>query len=75
VAERNNVKCELLVLDEVLQQMDEEGVLRAAKLLKTLDVETVLVVCQSNSALGKAFENVDTVLKEGDVATLQLGLV
>ena len=33
---------------------------------------TVLVVCQSNSTLGGVFEVIDTVVKEGDTASVQV---
>ena len=71
-AERSGVTLELLVLDEALQQMDEEGMLAAARLFKRLDCGTVLVVCQANSAISGVFDAVDTVVKEGDAASLQL---
>ena len=41
----------LLVLDEVMQHLDEEGCLRVAGLLKQLPYSSVLVVAQAHSFL------------------------
>lgn len=72
-AERSGVSLDLLVLDEALQQMDEEGKLSAARFFQRLDYGTVLVVCQANSAISGMFEAVDTVVKERDVARVEMG--
>lgn len=72
VAERRGAKIELLVLDEPLQQMDEAGALAAARMFSGMSFGTVLVVCQANSTLGDAFEVRDTVVKRGDISTVQV---
>jgi DNA repair exonuclease SbcCD ATPase subunit len=72
-AERSGVSLDLLVLDEALQQMDEEGMQAAARMFQRLDRGTVLVVCQANSAISGMFGAVDTVVKEGDVARVETG--
>ena len=60
------------MLDEALGQMDEEGVACAARVVAELGVETVLVVCQANEVMEGLFDCVDTVVKAGDSATIEL---
>ena len=45
---------DLLVLDEVMQHLDEEGCARVAGVLKTLPYSSVLVVAQAHSFLTQA---------------------
>lgn len=65
-AESAACRVELLVLDEALAHLDEDGMHAAARLFRRLSYGTVLVVCQANSALEGAFAKVDTVVKEDD---------
>ena len=69
-AERSAVRVELLVLDEALGHLDDEGMAAAARLFKQLRRGTVLVVCQANSAIEGAFDFTDVVIKEGDSASV-----
>ena len=65
-AESAACRVELLVLDEALAHLDEDGMHAAARLFRRLSYGTVLVVCQANSAQAGAFAKVDTVVKEDD---------
>ena len=61
-ARRGKLQCDLLVLDEVMQHLDEEGCVRLASLLRTMDqFKTVLVVAQAQSFMAREFDYVDVV--------------
>ena len=61
---RGRMRCDLLVLDEVMQHLDGDGCARFAGLLRGLDqFGTVLVVAQAQSFLTRAFDAVDVVVK------------
>ena len=63
-ARRGRLRCDLLVLDEVMQHLDGEGCARLAALLRGLDqFGTVLVVAQAQSFMTRAFDGVDVVIK------------
>jgi ABC-type dipeptide/oligopeptide/nickel transport system ATPase subunit len=49
VRSRGRLSCNVLVLDEVLQQLDGEGCTRVASLLRALPQDSVLVVGQAHS--------------------------
>ena len=62
-ARRGKLRCDLLVLDEVMQHLDGEGCARLAALLRGLDqFGTVLVVAQAQSFMTRAFDGVDVVV-------------
>uniref|UniRef100_A0A7R9VBR7 RecF/RecN/SMC N-terminal domain-containing protein n=1 Tax=Chlamydomonas euryale TaxID=1486919 RepID=A0A7R9VBR7_9CHLO len=63
VRQRGRLRCNVLVLDEALQQLDAEGCARVASLLRGLPQETVLVVGQAHSFVAQAFDVVDIVIK------------
>ncbi|CAI7798967.1 unnamed protein product [Closterium sp. NIES-53] len=72
-AERSGVRFDLLVLDEVFQHLDDEGVAAVAAVLRGLPQRTVVVVSQANSREALAeFGVVDWVVKRNDVATVEL---
>ncbi|CAI5936410.1 unnamed protein product [Closterium sp. NIES-65] len=72
-AERSGVRYDLLVLDEVFQHLDDEGVAAVAEVLRSLPQRTVVVVSQANSREALAeFGVVDWVVKRNDVATVEL---
>jgi len=62
-SERCGVSCDALVLDEVLQHLDAEGVARVAALLRALPKRTVLLTSQADSSATRAFDVVDVVVK------------
>jgi DNA repair exonuclease SbcCD ATPase subunit len=63
-ARRGRLRCDLLVLDEVMQHLDGEGCARLASLLRGLDqFGTVLVVAQAQSFMTRAFDGVDVVVR------------
>ncbi|KAK9812526.1 hypothetical protein WJX73_005975 [Symbiochloris irregularis] len=63
-AGRGRLKCNLMVLDEVLQHLDGEGCARVCAVLKELPQATVLIVGQADSYVLQEFDAVDTVVKE-----------
>ncbi|GJP80515.1 hypothetical protein CLOP_g10722 [Closterium sp. NIES-67] len=72
-AERSGVRWDLLVLDEVFQHLDDQGVAAVAAVLRSLPQRTVVVVSQANSREALAeFGAVDWVVKRRDAATVEL---
>lgn len=67
-SERCGVACDTLVLDEVLQHLDAEGIARVTSLLRALPKRTVLLTSQADSATAHLFDVVDKVVK-GDVGS------
>lgn len=66
-AHRGRLRCNLLVLDEVMQHLDGEGCARFAGLLRGLEeFSTVLLVAQAQSFMTQVFDAVDVVVKSGD---------
>jgi DNA repair exonuclease SbcCD ATPase subunit len=68
---RGALRCNLLVLDEALQQLDAEGCARFASLLRTLPHASVLVVGQQGSFIASHFDVVDTVVKRGGASVVE----
>jgi ATPase subunit of ABC transporter with duplicated ATPase domains len=62
------VHCDLLVLDEVLQHLDAEGIARVAAALRAMPRGTVLLTSQADSATSHLFDTVDRVWKRGGSA-------
>jgi len=62
-SERCGVACDTLVLDEVLQHLDAEGIARVTSLLRALPKRTVLLTSQADSATAHLFDVVDKVVK------------
>lgn len=60
----------LLVLDEVMQHLDEEGCARVASVLKGLPYPSVLVVAQAHSFMTQACDATDCVVKRGGASTI-----
>ncbi|KAF8071319.1 hypothetical protein HT031_001402 [Scenedesmus sp. PABB004] len=73
VAARSRLTSNVLVLDEVLEKLDEEGCACVAGLLKSLPYSSVFVVGQAGSFVTKEFACVDTVVKAGGAARVELG--
>ena len=67
-ASRGGVHCDLLVLDEVLQHLDAEGIARVAAALRAMPRGTVLLTSQADSATSHLFDTVDRVFKRGGSA-------
>lgn len=63
VRARGRLSCNLLILDEVMQQLDSEGCSRVALMLKSLPHDSILVVGQSRSFVESSIEIVDRVVK------------
>ncbi|KOO28335.1 hypothetical protein Ctob_004649 [Chrysochromulina tobinii] len=63
--QRLGISCNVLVLDEVMQQMDVDGQAAMARVLKGLQVETTIVIAHglASDALYGDFEAVDVVEK------------
>ncbi|GAB4817224.1 hypothetical protein N2152v2_004270 [Parachlorella kessleri] len=72
-AQRGQLRSNLLVLDEVMQHLDEEGCLRVAGLLKQLPYSSVLVVAQAHSFLTQALDAMDIIVKKDGVSMLEIG--
>eukprot|EP00878_Enallax_costatus_P042438 GHUV01049801.1.p1 GENE.GHUV01049801.1~~GHUV01049801.1.p1 ORF type:complete len:172 (+),score=38.07 GHUV01049801.1:88-603(+) len=62
------------LLAQVLEKLDEEGCACVAQVLKKLPCSSVFVVGQANSFVTKEFAAVDTVVKSGGCATVELGV-
>lgn len=62
-SERCAVACDTLVLDEVLQHLDAEGIARVTSLLRALPKRTILLTSQADSATAHLFDVVDKVVK------------
>ena len=60
-----------LSISQVLQQLDEEGCARVARVLRSLPQATVLLVGQSEGFAARTFDAVDVVVKRGGVCTLE----
>jgi ABC-type dipeptide/oligopeptide/nickel transport system ATPase subunit len=65
---RGGVHCDLLVLDEVLQHLDAEGIARVAAALRAMPKKTILLTSQADSATSHLFDTVDRVFKRGGSA-------
>ena len=70
---RGGVGCDLLVLDEVLQHLDGEGIARVAALLRSLPRGTVLLTSQADSATSHLFDVVDRVFKTNGASGVATG--
>ena len=70
---RGGVGCDLLVLDEVLQHLDGEGIARVAALLRSLPKGTVLLTSQADSATSHLFDVVDRVFKKNGASGVAMG--
>lgn len=57
---------------QVLQQLDQEGCIRVADLLKELPLSSVFVVGQAHSFVTEAFERMDTVVKKDGYSTIEI---
>ncbi len=74
-ARRGKLRCDLLVLDEVMQHLDGEGCARLAALLRGLDqFGTVLVVAQAQSFMTRAFDGVDVVVRAERGSSIMMNL-
>ena len=62
-SERCGVACDTLVLDEVVQHLDAEGIARVTSLLRALPKRTVLLTSQADSSTAHLFDVVDKVVK------------
>ncbi|CEF99525.1 P-loop containing nucleoside triphosphate hydrolase [Ostreococcus tauri] len=62
-SERCGVACDTLVLDEVVQHLDAEGISRVTSLLRALPKKTVLLTSQADSSTAHLFDVVDKVVK------------
>jgi len=73
--QRLGISCNVLVLDEVMQQMDVDGQAAMARVLKGLQVETTIVIAHglASDALYGDFEAVDVVEKVGDASRVKVG--
>lgn len=79
-SKRGKLQCNLLVLDEIQQHLDNEGILRLVKLLRKRTVQmdhlssspTVLLVAQSNTWITDASgcDSIDVVEKEGGESSI-----
>jgi hypothetical protein len=79
ISDRAGLRANLLVLDEVMQLLDLEGVRRTCRVLRGLGAgpggqgQTVLLVAQAGTLATRELEAVDTVVKEDGVARLRMG--
>ncbi|KAL0033719.1 hypothetical protein WJX77_002381 [Trebouxia sp. C0004] len=71
IAGRGQLRCNFIVLDEVLQQLDGEGKSRVGAVLRNLPHTTILVVGQADSYLAQITDNVDVVIKRNGCASIE----
>lgn len=62
-----------LLFPQVLQQLDNTGCERVARVLRDLPHAGVLLVGQSNSSVTANFEQMDVVVKEQGTSRVKLG--
>ena len=60
-----------VLLAQVLQHLDSEGLSRAAAVLRSLPQETVLVVGQAHSYVTSIFDAADVVVKRNGCSTIE----
>ncbi|KAK9831282.1 hypothetical protein WJX74_010231 [Apatococcus lobatus] len=72
IAARSRLRTNLVVLDEVLQHLDEEGNARVCSVLRGMHQDTVLIVGQADSYVAHAFDAVDIVVKQDGRSHLQV---
>ncbi|KXZ52978.1 hypothetical protein GPECTOR_8g35 [Gonium pectorale] len=72
VRRRRRLVCNLMVLDEVLQQLDNTGCELVARVLRDLPHGSVLLVGQSNSSVTANFDVMDAVVKQAGRARVEL---
>ncbi|GIL70806.1 hypothetical protein Vretifemale_1501 [Volvox reticuliferus] len=72
VRRRRRLVCNVMVLDEVLQQLDNTGCELVAQVLRDLPHESVLVVGQTNSSVTSNFDLTDVVVKHGGVSYVRV---
>ncbi|BDA43190.1 probable DNA double-strand break repair Rad50 ATPase [Coccomyxa sp. Obi] len=72
ISARGRLRCNLMVLDEVMQQLDEEGCARVAAVLRRLPHTTVLLVGQANTYVAQTFDAIDVVVKQGGQTTVEV---
>ena len=72
VRSRGRLSCNLLVLDEALQQLDAEGCSRVASVLRNLPHDSVLVVGQAHSYITQVFDVMDIVVKRAGGSRVQV---
>lgn len=70
---RGNLQCNILVLDEVMQHLDEEGCALAMDAIMQMDRSSVLVVGQLASFATRHLDACDTVVKQNGVSTIETG--
>ncbi|KAL0053768.1 hypothetical protein WJX82_010500 [Trebouxia sp. C0006] len=71
ISGRGQLRCNLIVLDEVLQQLDGEGKSRVGAVLRNLPHTSILVVGQADSYLAQITDNVDVVIKRNGCASIE----
>uniref|UniRef100_A0A6U1KZY2 RecF/RecN/SMC N-terminal domain-containing protein n=1 Tax=Tetraselmis chuii TaxID=63592 RepID=A0A6U1KZY2_9CHLO len=62
---RGRFKSNVLVLDEVLQHLDNQGCAAVATVLRSLSQDTILLIGQDNTFATESFDAIDVVTKEG----------
>jgi len=67
---RSGLSCDLLVLDEVMQHLDDEGCRRLLTLINDIPQATVLLVAQPHSAVYDLVDAKDIVRKERDTSSV-----
>ena len=72
VRSRGRLSCNLMVLDEALQQLDGEGCARVAGVLRGLPHDSVLVVGQALSYVTQVFDVMDVVVKHAGGSLVQI---
>ena len=70
---RTGVSCNVLVLDEVMQQMDIAGQSAMARVIKALGVETTIVIAHglASDELYGDFDQIDVVERAGDTSIVR----
>ena len=70
-SKRCGLHCDLLVLDEVMQHLDEEGCKRMVGIISQREACTVLVVAQPHTIAYDLVDAKDIIKKERDTASVR----
>eukprot|EP00873_Tetraselmis_striata_P041002 jgi/Tetstr1/461266/TSEL_006393.t1 len=69
-ARRGRFSCNLLVLDEVLQHLDNQGCAAVATILRSMSQDSILLIGQDNTFATESFDAIDVVTKEGGCSSV-----
>ncbi|GMH42164.1 hypothetical protein BSKO_10083 [Bryopsis sp. KO-2023] len=72
ISERGRLRCNIIVFDEALGQLDREGCERVVQLMETLPQSSTFLVGQEGSFVMQSFDVVDWVVKRNGASTVEV---